>query len=179
MAIRLHLGCGAKNLDGWIHIDAQTQPHLNYKTTIDNLWMFKDNTVDEIYACHVLEHVGRKEVAKVIQEWNRVLKKGGIVRISVPDWDAVVEHYQTHKSIQDIMGLVVGGQLDQFDYHCVLFNLVSMKQILMDAGFTDVSRYDWKDFLPSHFDDYSRCYLPHMDFENGRLMALNITAVKL
>ena len=42
-----------------------------------------------------------------------------------------------------------------------------------------MQRYDWRDFLPDGFDDYSRCYLPHMDFEHGQLMVLNVTAEKI
>lgn len=179
MVIRVHLGCGVKRLDGWIHVDAQPQPMLDHQTTVDNLHMFKDNSVDEIYACHVLEHVGRKQVDNVIREWNRILKVGGIVRISVPDFDAVVTHYQQHKSIQDIMGLVVGGQRDEFDYHCVLFDFESMRTLLQSSGFQQIQRYDWRDFLPPNFDDYSRCYLPHLDFDDGQLMSLNVIAQKV
>jgi len=178
MAIRVHLGCGVKRLDGWIHVDAQPQPLLDHQTTVDNLYMFQDNTVDEIYACHVLEHVGRKEVASVLREWNRILKDGGIIRISVPDFDAVVTHYQEHRSLEDIMGLVVGGQRDEFDFHCVLFNFQSMQHLLHSNGFHRIQRYDWRDFLPPGFDDYSRCYLPHLDFGKGMLMSLNVIALK-
>ena len=48
----------------------------------------------------------------------------------------------------------------------------------MAAGFSNVERYDWRDFLPPGYDDYSRSYLPHMDFDHGRLMSLNVVAVK-
>jgi predicted SAM-dependent methyltransferase len=179
MVVRVHLGCGTKRLDGWIHVDAQPQPLLDHQTTIDDLHMFQDNSIDEIYACHVLEHVGRREVIGVLKEWNRVLKVGGIVRISVPDFEAVVDHYQEHRCLQDVMGLVVGGQRDNFDYHCILFTDRSIQDSLQQTGFHEVQRYEWMDFLPIGFDDYSRCYLPHLDFEKGKLMSLNIVASKV
>jgi hypothetical protein len=34
-------------------------------------------------------------------------------------------------------------------------------------------------FVKLKLDDYSKCYLPHMDFENGELMSLNINIKNL
>jgi hypothetical protein len=45
-------------------------------------------------------------------------------------------------------------------------------------GFHNVERYDWRDFLPSGFDDLSRAYIPHLSFNDGVLMSLNVKAVK-
>jgi hypothetical protein len=70
-----------------------------------------------------------------------------------------------------------GGQRDQYDYHKIAFDFKSLKAALETAGFQDVKRYNHADFLPSGFDDWSRSYLPHMDL-SGRLMSLNVTAIK-
>jgi len=53
-----------------------------------------------------------------------------------------------------------------------------MRGLLEDADFSGVAKYDWREFLPPDYDDYSRAYLPHMDFENGRQMSLNVVATK-
>ena len=58
------------------------------------------------------------------------------------------------------------------------YDFARLEKLLKAAGFVKVERYDWRDFLPADYDDYSRSYLPHMDFDNGRLMSLNITAKK-
>ena len=39
-------------------------------------------------------------------------------------------------------------------------------------------RYDWPDTVHNDFDDYSQACLPHMDNEAGRLISLNVEAVK-
>jgi len=51
---------------------------------------------------------------------------------------------------------------------------------LEEAGFNNVRRYDWRETDIGHagIDDYSQAYLPHMDKENGRLMALNVEVDK-
>ena len=58
--MKLHIGCGEKFLPGYKHVDARKFPHVDYVTdNLDNLKMFNDESVDEIYACHVLEHFPR------------------------------------------------------------------------------------------------------------------------
>ena len=76
------------------------------------------------------------------------------------------------------MGLLYGGQDYEYNFHKYLFTFDSLKKLLEDNNFYNVKSYDWKDFLPKGYDDFSRAYLPHMDFENGRLMSLNVTANK-
>ncbi len=62
---KLHLGCGEKFLPGYVHVDARKFPHVDYVTDkLDNLNMFADNSVEEIYACHVLEHFPRSAMRR-------------------------------------------------------------------------------------------------------------------
>ncbi len=53
-----------------------------------------------------------------------------------------------------------------------------LENFLLESGFSEVNNYDWRDFLPKDYDDYSRAYLPHLDFEHGHLMSLNLVAKK-
>jgi len=46
-----------------------------------------------------------------------------------------------------------------------------------EFGFVDYKRYNWKEFLPADFDDYSAAYVPHKD-ENGVHIMLNIECKK-
>lgn len=58
--MKLHIGCGERFLPGYKHLDARKMPHIDYVTDkLHKLDMFDDNSIDEIYACHVLEHVPR------------------------------------------------------------------------------------------------------------------------
>ena len=62
----------------------------------------------------------------------------------------------------------------------MIFDFGLLGDGLKEAGFTNVRRYDWRetDIGRAGIDDYSQAYLPHMDKENGRLMALNVEADK-
>ena len=179
--MKLHIGCGEKYLPGWKHLDARKFPHVDYVTDkLDKLDMFADNSVEEIYACHVLEHFTRLEMSRggVIKEWYRILRGGGVLRIAVPNFEAIVEEYLSSQNLELVMGLLYGGQNYEYNFHYQAYDFKRLSGLLRRAGFSEVELYDWRDFLPPNYDDFSRAYLPHMDFEHGRLMSLNVVAVK-
>lgn len=178
--MKLHIGCGSKYLEGYDHVDIRPYPHVKYITQADHLSMIADESVEEIYACHILEHFPREAMrdGRVLREWNRVLVPGGILRIAVPDFEAIAALYQEKGDLEVLLGLLYGGQNYQYNYHYQAYDFKRIASLLNSAGFSNVQRYNWQEFLPEGYDDYSRSYLPHMDFANGRLMSLNIIASK-
>ncbi len=113
-----------------------------------------------------------------MKEWYRVLEFGGVLRIAVPNFEAIVEEYLSSRNLELVMGLLYGGQNYKYNFHYQTYDFKRLSALLKAAGFERVERYDWRDFLPEGYDDYSRSYLPHMDFEHGRLMSLNVLARK-
>lgn len=176
---KLHLGCGVKHLSGYYHVDALDYPHVDHIGPVDDLGFIPDGDVSHIYACHLLEHFGRKETLAVLGEWCRVLNKGGVLRLAVPDFEAATRLYMEKTvGLEQIMGLVMGGQRDQYDFHKMVFDEKSLSAALLSAGFSEVRRWDWRTSDHADMDDYSQAYLPHMDKENGTLVSLNLEAVK-
>jgi len=176
--MKLHIGCGKKYIPGYKHLDVIDFEHVDFVCDTRKLTMIEDASVSEIYACHILEHVERSEVVDVLKEWHRVLQEGGILRVAVPDFESIVVEYQEKKDLYRFQGLLYGGQTYDYNFHHVAFDFAVLKTFLAKAGFSEITRYDWRDFLPANYDDYSRSYLPHMDFDNGRLMSLNVVARK-
>ena len=101
-----------------------------------------------------------------------------MLRIAVPNFEAIVEEYMSSKNLELVMGLLYGGQNYEYNFHYQAYDFKRLSELLRRAGFSDIKRYDWREFLPKDYDDFSRAYLPHMDFEHGRLMSLNVVAVK-
>ena len=179
--MKLHLGCGRKYIPGFIHVDALSFDHIDHVGPVDRLDFVASNSVSLIYASHVLEHFGRAEVPLVLREWYRVLAPNGVLRLSVPDFAAVVNHYTQRESsggINDIIGLICGGQKDHYDFHKMIFDMASLTQLCRDAGFGTIRTWNWRAVEHGTIDDYSQAYLPHMDKDDGRLMSLNLEAVK-
>jgi ubiquinone/menaquinone biosynthesis C-methylase UbiE len=176
--VKLHLGCGKKYLPGFVHIDIVNYDHIDYLTSIDHLDVFDDNSVDLIYNCHVLEHFHRKKVANVLQEWHRVLKVGGILRTAVPDFEALCELYLEKKDLSLVIGSLIGRQNFLYNIHYNIFDFSALRDQLLQAGFKDVYRYDWRETEHADVDDFSQAYFPHMEKNNGKLLSLNVEAVK-
>ena len=123
MLVKINLGCGEKWVHDWVNIDwswnARIRKHpiakvfvplLQYFGWIDTSinWPpdlvlhdirkklpFKDETVDYIYAAHVLEHLRKYEAIEVLKDCHRILKAKGIIRIVVPDLELFALKYVT------------------------------------------------------------------------------------
>jgi len=98
----LNLGCGAtrpKDLS-WINIDnlhaifpdtsrpermnMDAEPnYLNHD--LNDPLPFESDSVDGILASHVIEHFTCCDALRVMRDWHKVLKSGGVLRVSVPD----------------------------------------------------------------------------------------------
>src|SRR6185436_18895307 len=106
--MQLHLGCGKRYLPGFVHVDLDDFPHIDYRSGIDRLPMFGDETVDLIYCCHAFPYFDRVQAMGVLREWLRVLRPGGILRLAVSDFAALVRHYQACGSLEQILGPLFG-----------------------------------------------------------------------
>ena len=173
--MKLHLGCWHRYLEGYVNIDIKGNSadiHADLRSL-----PFEDCSVDEIYASHVLEHFGRHEFLAVLREWNRVLKPGGGIYIAVPDIDSAIAYYLKHGDLKPLYGQFWGGQRDEYDHHKFGFTDKTLTEYLQQTGFENAERYNTFEYLPEGFDDFSKSYLPHMDF-SGHLLSLNMRAVK-
>lgn len=137
--VRLHLGCGAINHPGFINVDGISRPHVHYIQSVVDLSNVADGSVDFIYTSHVLEHFPHECTTKVLMEWYRVLKPGGSLCISVPDFDKIIAMYNAlNKDIQSIVQPLFGGQDYPFNFHYTAFNEAGLSKLLQGAGFKRV-----------------------------------------
>jgi len=178
---KLHLGCGSRYLEGYINIDLGYYK-LDENCDVRDLSRYEDNSIDEIYASHVLEYLDKEGAIETLKEWYRVLKPSGIIRIAVPDFDKIIEVYQKYGDIEHmgILGPLYGKMQcgEDYIYHKIAYNYSLLYRLLKKVGFKNIRKYEWRDFLPKWFDDYSKSYIPHLDFDEGMLISLNVEAEK-
>lgn len=69
---------------------------IDYNVNLEDLsqWPIDDDTVDLVYTAHTLEHLSDAAVRHTLQESARVLKSNGAIRISVPDVELAIHHYE-------------------------------------------------------------------------------------
>ena len=182
--MKLHLGCGKRFIPGFVHIDIGDFPHIDHRASIDALPMIGDGQADLIYCSHAFEYFDRQRALEVLREWRRVLKTDGILRLAVPDFEALVRVYQQSRDLSQILGPLFGRITVQTErgaevlYHRTTYDYKSLEALCIAAGFRSVARYDWRVTIHRDFDDFSQAYVPHMDKDNGILISLNIEAIK-
>ena len=173
----LHLGCGSINHPAFINIDGRPLPHIHYVSRIDKLSQFQDESINLIYVCHCLEHFSHRHTLKILQEWRRILKKSGILRVSVPDFNSMVELYlATGHDIQYVLAILTGGQDHKYNYHMTIFNEEFLSRLFFEAGFVQVQKWTSGSSDMTTFDDWSgRVIL----FDSRSFpISLNLEAVK-
>ena len=186
---KLHLGCFSKKIHGFINVDIREDVKPDVVDDICTLTKFENDSVDLIYACHVLEHLYRRDIPKVLSRWYDVLKSGGKIRIAVPDLQALFEYYICFKDIKPLLHNIYGSQKHDYDYHYSGWDFNSLKTDLMTSGFKNVQRYDWRETDHFYIDDYSQAYLPEISYRTrqirkdgfgikGKHVSLNVEAVK-
>lgn len=117
--VKLNLGANGFHLKGFINIDID--PKTNPDQVADALHLpYEDNSVDEIYAGHLLEHFTENE--DVLKEWHRVLKPQGRITITVPDVERGLKMYSEGRlSLDWVNGIVFGAQDRQEQNHHQVF----------------------------------------------------------
>lgn len=121
---KINLGCCQWKLDGFINIDIDPQwkPEIVADIT-KGLPMFEDNSVDEIYAGHFLEHLDMYESDIAMKEWKRVLKPGGVITITIPDFEKGYKEYREGKLTLEWFNQIIFGDSHRNPMaHCQAFN---------------------------------------------------------
>lgn len=82
--MKINLGSGYKRIDGFLNVDDDPLVKPDFLVDIERDHLpFEDNTVEEVRAHHILEHIGDGFIP-LMQEIYRVCKHGAILDIVVP-----------------------------------------------------------------------------------------------
>lgn len=173
--MKLHIGGQEKHPD-WKILDIEDREEVDYVGDASDLSQFEDESIEAIYASHVLEHFYyalNQELSFTLLEWFRVLKKGGQLMISVPDLRRLCWLYSRPEiTIQEriqIMRMIFGGQANQYDIHRVGLDFDILCYFLSEAGFTECHRVAGFNIFK---DDSSTIEV------FGNLISLNVIVVK-
>jgi len=174
----LHIGCGEINAQGFINVDARPAAHVHIVTTnLLRLKMIPDNAVNFVYMSHVLEHIGHRERITALREMRRILKDGGVLRISVPDFDKIIDIYTaTDRDVTAIEPPLMGGQDYPFNYHYSIFNSAHLSATLLKSGFQKTRFWDPAKCEDHDFDDWASRNISWAGREFP--ISLNIEAIK-
>jgi len=151
---RLHIG-GKEPREGWKILNIQPGEGVDFVGDVRDLAGFADDSWDEIYASHVLEHIPMQGTLPALQGLFRILKPGGKLMISVPDLETLCRLF-THPQLDKmsrfhVMTMMFGAQSDAHDFHYIGLNFEFLSEFLASAGFSGIERIRSFDL----FDDMS------------------------
>jgi predicted SAM-dependent methyltransferase len=173
--VKVALGSGWRNYGkGWTHVDLGDYKHIELKQDVRTLWELEDNSVDVLYASHVFEYFDREEAKGILEEWKRVLKKGGALFLSVPDFEVMSEMYSNenlplHKIVGPLYGKMDMGEEEI--YHKTVYDYASLGELLKSSGFRGIDRYIPENLIRT-VDDHSKAMM------EGRRISLNVVCIK-
>lgn len=170
--LRLHLGCGSILKPGWINIDLHSD-RADLRLDLREPWPFEDCSASVIYSEHLFEHFEHPlEVRIVLSEAWRVLAPGGTFSVGVPDVEFAVKCYLTrdeeyHRRVREL-GLPpeVITPMDHLNYtfrqgreHKYAYDLETLTNVLVAAGFVDVARRPFDPILDSPRREWGTLYV--------------------
>jgi predicted SAM-dependent methyltransferase len=89
----INLGCGCRFHPDWLNLDLNARrPGVVECNFLEGIPL-KDSSIQAVYSAAVLEHIPKRNALAFLQECSRVLMPGGILRISVPDFEAQARLY--------------------------------------------------------------------------------------
>lgn len=146
----LDIGCGERKKEGAIGLDFKKTSSVDVIADASRL-PFRKNALDHVYSSHLIEHFSHREVNRVLAEWTRVLKEGGILEIRCPDLRARAFLFFLNPSWQNVRN-IYGAQDHAGNYHRCGFSYGLLKGLLESVGITNVKRvikgYKGVPFLP-------------------------------
>ncbi|HOW35782.1 MAG TPA: methyltransferase domain-containing protein [Candidatus Omnitrophota bacterium] len=163
---RLHIGCGNILLEGWLNITYEMrEKYGEIKERNGRWWLnydvrkqlpFDDNTIQYIAGSHFIEHLDLNEGMDFFKEAFRVMKKGGVIRVSCPDLEIYARHYVSGnkeffenpfiRQACTFKNAVTNGEIfaakayDSGGAHKWFYDFNSLKHVLELAGFHQVKK---------------------------------------
>ncbi len=81
--MKIHLGCGKDYKEGYVNIDTSSEVNPDKVWDLEETPLpFKEDSVEEVVAYHVLEHV--KNFIPLMHDLRRICKKGARIHIKTP-----------------------------------------------------------------------------------------------
>jgi predicted SAM-dependent methyltransferase len=130
----VNIGCGATWHPAWMNLDVRPlSPHVQSWDVSQGL-PFGSEQVEACYASHVLEHFTREQARVLLLECMRVLRPGGIVRLAVPDLEAMTREY-----LRVLAQAEAGDEAAVEQYNWIMLELLD--QLVRDRSGGEMEQY--------------------------------------
>ena len=173
----LYVGCGHHRMSGFTHVEISVGKQFkkggnvgppDILADITRHIPLEDNSVDLIFSRATLEHLTYQELINHLLECQRLIKKSGYIRMSVPDMDIMINNYidkqedlEKAKRESEISTAMMPceNHTDLFIQrvlyhdHYYLHNFDTLSRALKKTGFTNIKKVSAGQTLISDIKD--------------------------
>jgi predicted SAM-dependent methyltransferase len=158
---KLNLGCFIVMFHhGWVNIDklnlsefAQKNYYRFVQSDLDQGFVGgPSDSVELIYASHLIEHFDAAAGLKLLKECRRVLRPGGLIRLACPDARKIIQLYEENRlgeleEATDSQGATNLEKLNALLYgnHKTIYDEELLARILKDAGFVRIQKRGFRE----------------------------------
>jgi predicted SAM-dependent methyltransferase len=173
----LNLGCQVHHFDSqpdmeWINQDVVgDDENIKVELVCDAADLpLETNSIDFIYAGHLVEHFYPDTLAAAIRSWHRVLKPGGKLVIVTPDCGAIFRDYASGRlssiadTWQQIYGRIYHYDRPEERHHIAFDDLKLREMVLESTSYND----RWGGLMHLNFDHPIDELKPFMDTHISR-----------
>lgn len=146
--LNLNLFCGPHAITGWTNYDAQALPGVIAYDLRQRL-PHPDGSAHFIYSEHGIEHLTKQEQVAFLKECRRVLRPGGVMRVSCPDLRTIIQDYLEARLDRWSPGWTPESPCELVNHglslwgHKYVLDFVEMERFAKMSGFTTVRRVKW------------------------------------
>jgi predicted SAM-dependent methyltransferase len=105
---------------------------------------FDNDSVDFLFASHLLDMINQSDGARLIEEAHRVLKPGGFIRLSVADFDRNIELYYSGAK-QEALARFFRNSKSPRDRRYYMYDYETLASTLSAAGFVEIRRCPYRE----------------------------------
>jgi ubiquinone/menaquinone biosynthesis C-methylase UbiE len=134
----IDIGCGENKQPGFLGLDFRMSASVDIVADASML-PFRDESFEHVFSSHTLEHFSHNEVNRVVAEWVRILKKGGVIEIRCPDLRARALLFFLNPTWYNVIN-IYGEQNHDGNYHKCGFSYGILKKILKNNGIINIKR---------------------------------------
>ena len=160
----INLGCGKSFHSAWTNLDISPVSREIASIDLQKHLSLGEDQYQGCYLSHVLEHLPRARVPVLLQEIQKLLSKGGILRIVVPDLEVICRSY-----LQELQGALTGEPTATAKHEWMTMELIDQMTRTFSGGF--MGRLWWsrplpsREFIISRLGEEAGKWLDHIDAE--------------
>jgi len=133
--LRLNLGCGDDLIPGYINIDARPQVHPDQIWDLRRPLPYPDESVSEIKAFDILEHLTLKDQENSLREMYRLLSVNGRIQIRIPNPDDIISRFNSDPATRNLFLYGDTRSSGKWGVHKTGHTPVSFKALALYCGF--------------------------------------------